>query len=317
MFANTCNSDNPNMIALGPLVTEQVPCNICGCPKSQRLFSVTYRLGESTADLGIVRCWQCGLVYVSPRLTFESTQDVYRQDGQQTISHNYCWDGNRDGDRFQPLLGRLANLVPRGQLLDVGCGSGQFLSEARRFGKWDLFGVEPMQEAAKQAAQDAGCTVHAATLDELKLPSGSFDVVTMLGVLEHLHNPRDTLERVRSLLKPSGILAVYVPNFNYLRFKDAGLLCYLRRGQWSSLHPQEHQYQFTKWTLKLMLEAGGFEQLRVDIGRPFKQGGLIKRGLKKLAFVGVCGLRVMTGIHLGGLEVIARSSNKTGCRIAA
>jgi hypothetical protein len=132
----------------------------------------------------------------------------------------------------------------------------------------------------------------------------------MLGVLEHLHDPLRTLQRVHELLGVSGILAVYVPNFDYLRFKDTGLLSLCRRGRWSDLHPQEHLFQFTPRSLRVLLEAAGFQLLHLDIGYPFLQGGLIKRWLKTTAYGSTRLLRALTGVHLGGLEAVTKRPEK-------
>jgi 2-polyprenyl-3-methyl-5-hydroxy-6-metoxy-1,4-benzoquinol methylase len=300
-----------------PLATEQTRCNLCGASVSRRLFTETHRLGESEVELGIVRCKRCGLVYVSPRLTFDSTQCLYRHHANKTMTHRYCWQGDPDGARFRRLLGRLAVMRSEGRLLDVGCGVGHFLAEAKRIGKWEVVGVEPSPSVAEQARQRAKCPVYADTLEETPLEPGSFHVVTMLAVLEHLHDPLGTLERVHKLLKPSGLLAVYVPNFHYLRIKDAGIAALLRRGRWSNLHPQEHLFQFTPRSLRMILEAARFQLIDLDIGYPFLHGGAVERWLKMSAYQGVRMLRKLTGLHLGGLEAIARRLDEADTRAAA
>ncbi len=292
---------------LARLETEQVTCNLCGESRVRVLFRETYRLGREQADLHVVRCRRCGLVYVSPRLTVASTQHVYRHDSADTISHGYCWRGDSDGSRFRRLLQRLIRMRPDGRLLDVGCGGGQFLAEARRTGNWDLLGIEPYAPAAETARQHADCTVHTGTLEQTPLEPGSFDVVAMLGVLEHLHDPMSTLRLVRGLLKPGGVLAVYVPSFHYLRIKDTGWLSLLRTGRRSNLHPQEHLFHFTPRSLEATIAAAGFELPELDVGHPFMHGGPVKRYIKKTAYYAARVLRATTGMHLGGLEAVTRN----------
>jgi SAM-dependent methyltransferase len=167
-------------------------------------------------------------------------------------------------------------------------------------------GIEPSAEAAGEARRRSGVDVLASTLEESSFQEGSFDVISMLGVMEHLHDPLGTLKLARSLLKPNGVLATYVPNFNYLRLKDTGLVCRLRNGCWSSLHPQEHLYHYTPATLTRTLETGGFALLRIDIGKPFSHGGALTRLAKGSAYLAVSALRALTGLHLGGIEAICR-----------
>ena len=287
------------------LCTETVNCGICRSSESTELFVERYSLGGSAADLGIRRCRQCDVVYVSPRLTVDSTDFVYRFDAEHTISHNYCWDGSTNAKRFAPLLRRLKELAPAGRLLDVGCGGGHFLAAAKSTGSWEPIGVEPVPSAAKAAREYSQCTIHSSTLQDADLPNHSFQIVTLLGVLEHLHDPVSTLKVARKLLAPDGVLAVYVPNFNYLRWKDTGLAARVRTGRSSKLHPQEHLFQYTPRTLARLLATSGFALTRTDIGRPFIHGYVAKRMLKEFAYMAVRALYASTGIHLGGIEAIA------------
>jgi 2-polyprenyl-3-methyl-5-hydroxy-6-metoxy-1,4-benzoquinol methylase len=291
------------------LVTEQVGCGFCHSREAKRMFTERYILGRSAVELGINRCRECGLVYVSPRLTPGSTRLVYELDTEQTISDHYCWDGSASEQRFTPLLKRLARLARPGTLLDVGCGGGQFLRAAKRYGLWQVTGVEPIANAAQHAERYAGCEVRRSTLEEAGFARGSFHVITLLGVLEHLHDPAATLRLARELLQDDGVLAAYVPNFAYLRWKDAGPVAYARAGQWSMLHPQEHLFQYTNRTLGQMLQACGFEVVRVDVGRPFAARRWTKQVVKAAAYWSTCALKAVTGIHLGGLEIIARANS--------
>jgi 2-polyprenyl-3-methyl-5-hydroxy-6-metoxy-1,4-benzoquinol methylase len=286
--------------------TETCPCNNCGHAAPRRLYTEWYRVAEKEVELGIGKCPRCGLVYISPRLSAQAMSYVYGADAEATISHNYCWNGASDGFRFAGIIRRLKTIQPEGNLLDIGCGAGQFLVEAKRAGRWTVTGLEPHEPAAAHARRAAECSVHNAALDDTSWESGSFDVVTMFGVLEHLHDPRGGLQHVHRLLRPGGVLAVYVPNFHYLRLKDAGLIAWLRTGRWSNLHPQEHLFQYTPQSVRQMLDNTGFQCLRMDIGRPFLNCGGIRRVLKRTAYHLVWSIQLLSGIHLGGIEVLAR-----------
>ncbi len=291
------------------LTTEVVNCGACGKARPRKLFSEQYRLGEHQVRLVINRCAECGQVYVSPRLDRESTDLVYRLDRQHTISHNYCWAGQTSDERFGPLLKRLKTLVARGHLLDVGCGSGNFLKAAHDHGQWRLTGIEPCHSAAEQAHCAVPVPVLETTLQQAAFPLHHFDVITLLGVLEHLHDPLATLQFAHRLLKPQGVLAIYVPNFRYLRLKDTGLLAWVRRRGWSCLAPQEHLFHFTPSSLAQLLRQAGFEMVRLDVGRPFLAGCRWQRWSKEMAFIMTNALHRSTGIHVGGIEAILRRVN--------
>ncbi len=301
---------NQDPTQLATHLTEICPCNNCGRTSAERLYTEQYCLGDKQVELGIGRCRHCGLVYVSPRLTLQAISHVYGADAESTISHNYCWNGVADGFRFRGVIGRLKAIQPEGRLLDVGCGAGQFLAEAKRTGGWTVMGLEPNGLAAESARQATGCTVYDTPLDETPLEPSSFDVITLFGVMEHLHDPRGVLKHVHHLLKPGGTLAIYVPNFHYLRLKDTGLVSWVCTGRWSNLHPQEHLFQYTPRSVRQMLENTGFQCLRLDIGRPFLNGSEIRRLVKLAAYHLAWSAKLLSGIHLGGIEILA-------CRAAA
>lgn len=306
------HTEAPAPFALLPV--EEAACTLCGSMALQLLYRERYELAGRSALLTIGRCLGCDLVRVSPRLTREAVADVYRLDAINTISHGYCWEETADTSRFRPLLRRIAHLADRGVLLDVGCGAGDLLAEARTVGHWNLIGVDPSMEAVQRAETRVGCRIIRAALEELDLPAGSIDVVTMLGVLEHLHDPAATLRAAHRLMRPGGVLGIYVPNFSYLRLKDAGLLCLLRRGRRSELHPQEHLYGYTRRTLAALLEACGFEIVSLDVGQPFLRGGRLARLSKRAMYAAAVGLAAGTGIHLGGLEAVAVRRDAAGNR---
>lgn len=299
------------------LKTEQVSCTHCRTPHGKRLCTERYELAGASVELGINRCRKCRLIYVSPRLTPDATRFVYELDTSHTISHAYCWEGNTCDSRFDALIERLARASKPGRLLDVGCGGGNFLRAAKRKAIWDVVGLEPIEHAAQQAERYAACEIRHTTLEQAGFPHDSFAVVSMLGVLEHVHDPIEVLKSARSLLQSDGLLAVYVPNFNYLRLKDTGPVCFARTRRWSKLHPQEHLHQFTPQTLLSMLTTCGFEVLRTDVGKPFLPARGAKRFLKQSAYAATCGLKALTGIHLGGLEVIARVAPRASADRAA
>jgi 2-polyprenyl-3-methyl-5-hydroxy-6-metoxy-1,4-benzoquinol methylase len=288
------------------LTTEDVPCGVCGQAARRRLFTERYQLGDERVLLGINRCSRCGQVYVSPRLNRASIDQVYRGDHQHTISHNYCWSGQTSNKRFNPLLDHLVRLAPAGRLLDVGCGTGRFLEAAAARARWQLAGIDPCVAAATEASQRLGVSVLPVSLEQTSFPPHEFAVITLLGVLEHLHHPLETLRTVHQLLRSDGMLAIYVPNFHYLRWKDAGPLAWLRRRRWSCLAPQEHLFHFTPRLLGQLLNRSGFELLRLDVGQPFLSGNRWRRWFKQSAFAATVQLHKCTGLHVGGLEAIAR-----------
>jgi 2-polyprenyl-3-methyl-5-hydroxy-6-metoxy-1,4-benzoquinol methylase len=93
--------------------------------------------------------------------------------------------------------------------------------------------------------------VRLGTATDIDGSDGPFDAVTMFDVIEHLVDPMDALRRIRSVLRPGGLLVVTTPNINALSRWALGT-------QWSILSPLEHLYHFSDLTLGKALQRAGF-----------------------------------------------------------
>ena len=126
----------------------------------------------------------------------------------------------------------------KGALLDVGCGTGDFLVEAQNQG-WKATGYEP-NEAAKKLTNSKNVS----TIDDLvSLSANSFDVITLWHVLEHVPNLEEYIKNLKKLLKPSGTLIVAVPNY-----KSYDAIYYKRH--WAAYDVPRHLWHFSKKSIK-------------------------------------------------------------------
>lgn len=105
-----------------------------------------------------------------------------------------------------------------GAILDVGCGRGVMLGLFREKG-WKTLGTQLSRTAAAAARRLRGVEVFVGELPEPVLPAGSFDVVTLFHVLEHLEDPCRYLAEARRLLSPAGLLVIEVPDHSGLGFR--------------------------------------------------------------------------------------------------
>jgi SAM-dependent methyltransferase len=136
------------------------------------------------------------------------------------------------------------------RLLDVGAAYGFLLLAARELG-FDVQGVEPARGCADFARRELGVEIIPGTLEEAELPPGSFDVVTMFDVIEHLITPATTLARVRELLKPGGLFVVETGDVGALLARVCG-----RR--WYYYDPPQHVTYFNQRSLSDLLARSGF-----------------------------------------------------------
>jgi 2-polyprenyl-3-methyl-5-hydroxy-6-metoxy-1,4-benzoquinol methylase len=143
---------------------------------------------------------------------------------------------------------------PRTNLLDAGCGNGEFMKLAGKLG-FCPFGLDP-DEQAIILARKAGLDVQKGTLPGSGLPRGSFDHITVNHVLEHLHQPLEALEELRELLKPGGRLWISQPNLGASGLKEFGVY-------WRGLEPPRHLTLFDTQGIRRILERCGFVDIKL------------------------------------------------------
>ena len=193
-----------------------------------------------------MRCRTCGLVYVNPRTP------------AALIAKSYAEADNDDyliGKEGRLSTGRrgikmIESYAPtKGRILDVGCAAGFFLKAAEERG-WETRGIELSHKLVAYGTSQLGLDLTPGTLEDTSFPDAFFDAVTFWDVLEHLPNPRSTLQAVRRILKPGGIILINYPDFNSLWAK------LFRRKWWFLL--SSHLYYFTPATLTALLNSEGF-----------------------------------------------------------
>ncbi len=132
------------------------------------------------------------------------------------------------------------------KLLDIGCGTGDFLQVAKQ-NNWSVFGIEPDINARTIANKKTKNSVF--NNDELtKFRAGSFDVITLWHVLEHIPNLEDYIRLLKKLLKPNGVLIIAVPNYKSYDAKHY-------KSFWAAYDVPRHLWHFDKNSIsKLFLK---------------------------------------------------------------
>jgi 2-polyprenyl-3-methyl-5-hydroxy-6-metoxy-1,4-benzoquinol methylase len=241
----------------------------------------------------IVQCRECGLVYTDPRPEGEDIVETYR------AVEDPLYVEERAGRvlTFEHHLKPLERLTgpPAGRpLLDVGCYTGVFVEIAGNHG-WSAWGVEPSQWAVEQA-QERGLRVVQGILDTAALPEAGFDVVTMWDVIEHVVDPRNTIEQAYRLLKPGGLVVIHTIDIDSAFARLMG-----HRWPWLM---EMHLFYFSRRTLKAMLERCGFEVLSDrPQGRYLRLGYLMSRLCALLPVVGRPGEWLVDKLRLRGVAV--------------
>lgn len=258
-------------------------CPVCGAAERRRLLSDLRDTTFCSAPGSWVmwRCAGCESGFLDPRPTEASIiaayRDYYTHASATERAARRCWFGARfhtlEGvyGRRGALLALLARRIwpqPSRQarleyaarflpaavtqsntLLDLGCGAGTFLRHAAKLG-WNGFGCDFDPQAVSEA-QSLGLDVRLGGAGSFSDRAGSFDVVTVNHVIEHVHKPGDLLKDAFDLLRPGGQLYVETPNVASL-----GLSLYGKH--WRGLEPPRHLVLFNWRSLTDELRAAGF-----------------------------------------------------------
>ena len=145
--------------------------------------------------------------------------------------------------------------VSKGRLLDIGAGTGDFLTVAKENG-WKTVGIEPSHRA-KAIAVSKGISFVESTKE---LAHASFDVISMWHVLEHVPDLDYQIKELKRLLKPTGTLIVAVPNFKSFDAKHYGAF-------WAAYDVPIHFWHFSKKAIKLLFEK---ENMKLEKVLPMK-----------------------------------------------
>ncbi|TRX23710.1 class I SAM-dependent methyltransferase [Flavobacterium franklandianum] len=160
------------------------------------------------------------------------------------------------GIALKNKLNLINSLQPqKGRILDIGAGTGDFLSVAKNAG-WETIGVEP-SDRAKAIAKSKGVSFVEETSE---LDSHSFDVISMWHVLEHVPDLDKQIKELKRLLKPTGTLIIAVPNFKSFDAKHYGKF-------WAAFDVPIHFWHFSKTAIKILFEK---EEMKLEKVLPMK-----------------------------------------------
>jgi len=275
----------------GPMRLSAAPaCFLCGEAGRLRYRGLRDVRGRARGEWNWRRCSACELLWLDPaparehigrlytdyythqqgtasgawprlrentRLALLSAVDGYENLAQRRWQHGLARLALRVGPlREMARLGLMGlDDAAKGCLLDVGCGSGRFLSVMRRAG-WRVTGVEPDPRAAAAARSRYGLAVYAGGLGEAGFPDKTFDAVVLSHVLEHVADPLALLSACRRLLRPGGRLALSTPNVASRGHRLFG-------PHWLHLDVPRHLHLFSASCLAALLDRAGFEEFLI------------------------------------------------------
>ena len=271
---------------------ERVNCNFCGSGDSRvkyRLKAEKYHpaylatasiIGpEPPEEFTVVGCNSCGLTYLNPRYDADELTAVYPD--EQYTSRLGCLSGSIlfkrsgeipkvqfrgevvDSSKNRDRLAAIRRHEKKGRILDVGCNNGSFLALMAKEG-WETYGVDFSQTAINNAQTVFGQEhTFCGDLEQAGYEDGFFDVVTLYDTIEHLPNPRQVLQEVKRICKPSALVVIQTVDFDSVNAK-----VFPR----SLLFPAQHLYYFRERDLRGRLQQLGFSlaEARYDTSGPLR-----------------------------------------------
>ncbi len=200
-------------------------------------------------DAYLCKCLSCGLVFSKKIPTENELKDFYKNYGV----NNYL--SPLTIKRYNELLDKFEPFRKTNRILDVGCGIGYFLVEAKKRG-WEVYGTEISEDSA-EICVSKGILISLGTLDSKNYEPNSFDIITSLEVIEHINNPTIEIENFYKILREGGLAYITTPNFN-------SLLRYRLKGAYNIITYPEHLTYYTDKTLTNVFKIYHFKKLKTE-----------------------------------------------------
>jgi len=229
------------------------PCILCD--------NLEFRIIHQKDQWQYLCCLNCKLVSIHPRPTPRMLMEYYQDYLPDRAEGIRQWEA-----LIQPVVAESADLVVSQsrtggrKLLDVGCGYGFLLNEMESRG-WDVKGLEVSRTGRDYAQNRWNFQVYSEPLETLELSENTFDVVTLLYVIEHVYDPLALLMEVNRILKPGGLVIVRWPHTTPI-VRILGSLAQ----KLDLYHTPYHLYDFSPKTIEMVLLKTGFKSVQTLIG---------------------------------------------------
>ena len=231
-------------------------CPVCGSAGISKVLKVK----DNTASqeyFDIYHCRSCQVRFTQNPPSEASVADYYKSENY--ISHTDTSKGlvNRlyqavrsfSINQKKRLIEKITGLA-KGNLLDIGSGTGYFLAAMQKAG-WQTTGLEPDEGARNVAMQQHAVTLLPAE-EVFNLPGKKFQVITLWHVLEHVYDLKKYIATFKQLLAGNGKLFIAVPNY---RSHDA--MSY--GSNWAGYDVPRHLYHFTPQTMQWLMKESGLK----------------------------------------------------------
>ncbi len=211
----------------------------------------------------VVQCRSCGLGLTNPQPSDAELAEIYGPNyvlvENDPVGEAMVLRSKRaTADRYLDLL-TTAGAPARGQLLEIGCGAGNFLVRAADRG-FDVTGLEYSPFAAERARRNLGGRgrVLVGEVHSLAAHSDAYDVCVLCDVIEHVRRPDEFVRELLRLLRPGGVLLVVTPSLDSWSARVLG-------SRWME-YKAEHLFYYTPATIARQLRDAGYAEVTLRSG---------------------------------------------------
>ena len=273
------------------LIYKHFNCPICEFDKNKKVYDSN--LGENELPVigydfknpnqkktfSYVSCLNCSHVFASPRIT-----DMYKYYVDKEDEH-YVSNSKFRRLTYKNVIDVIKNFKQTGEILELGSGMGDFIHSATESG-FKCTGIEIDKHASNLSIKLGHNIFQSELKDFIKSNKVEFDIIVMMGVIEHLEYPSDTLDELNSILKKNGIIVLWTGDYDSVYSKLLKKKWWYVIGQHIQLFSRKSlKYLFKKKSYKLIYD-GNFpyvfhhEYLDFHLNRFF----LYRRCLKYMFF---------------------------------
>jgi 2-polyprenyl-3-methyl-5-hydroxy-6-metoxy-1,4-benzoquinol methylase len=208
------------------------------------------------------KCRRCNLV-INEYANAPAEKEYYKGQYEELYETYYKHFRSKQFDLFFKGVKELG--LKGNRVLDIGCSYGLFLEKAKAQG-FDALGLEPSRSAAGSNMRDKRMEVYGYDISELHKIPGTFDLITMWNVFEHLRDPANALDAVRKKLNDGGVFLLCVPNLKGLITELSFLVYKASIGRINSHlkylyqldNDYPHLFHYDRKNLDMLLRAHGF-----------------------------------------------------------
>jgi len=240
---------SPDMMIQSRAKELPISCPICAGHDIHKLYTInTY---------GIYRCRKCRAGFTFPRPEAREVQDLYGDEYLKKYEVSPSHGQAYTDWRFEKVINlikraiRSDDLQSSQSIFDVGCATGYFLYRFKSDG-WIVNGIDVSTQLSEHAKKVFDLDIFVGDFLTLESMPLSFDLVSMVHVIEHFTDPREALNKVHQINKPGGLVFIETPNWE-------GIGSLVSKEKWSHLIPPEHLSFFGPNSIRFLAETTGFD----------------------------------------------------------